>query len=247
MTDLREADIVRVLDLQQRAYATLLWLETISYARPHLLTQQSVDDLRRTPTCMEWLRRHRDQIPARLQPAPQDAETFARLFASFFQTSFRFERRLHDGQPYFVILPNKDRAAGKDKLVGRGGVPRWLKQKRKDEAVHLKYRALADLDPTAGSADFWRTAEAVLDDAGLREDVVIWTYACELVHRSRADAHGPAVHLLWKQMDKPTRQQLTAARVWRARERLDARMRILLGRNHSSGGAADGPNWKSSR
>jgi len=45
-------------------------------------------------------------------------------------------------------------------------------------------------------------------------------YACELVHRSRGEPHGTAVHILWRQMDEPTRKQISPDRIWQAREQV---------------------------
>lgn len=217
-------EIARVLDLQGRAYETLIWLSHIAHARPAMLTEQTADALREPTECHAWLARFHEQLPARLRPSASESEVFARLFSSFFQTSFRIERRLHDGQPYFVIALNKDAAAGKDKLATRF-VPRRVTRKRNDEAKHLLYRSLTMLNDGPEDVAFWNAAGAVFRDGGLRDDYLAWAYACELTHRARDEVHGPAVHAIWKQMRQDLRKALTAERVWKSRDRVAAALR----------------------
>ena len=220
-TAISRDELARVLDLQARAYETLMWLSNIAHSRPEMLTERTADALRDPAACRAWLGRFHEQLPARLRPQGEEAGPFSLLFAGFFQTSFRIERRLHDGRPYHVIALNKDEAAGKGKL-GTRPVPRALKRKRNDQAKHLLYRSLTALNDGPEDAAFWAAADEVLGDAGLRDDYLAWAYACELVHRARGEVHGPAVHTIWKQMRRDERQHLTPGRVWRARERVAA-------------------------
>ena len=221
--------IARVLDLQGRAYETLLWLSHVSFARPEMLNEHTADVLRDARRCRQWLVEHLDKIPPRLRPGPDEVEPFSLLFSSFFQTSFRIERRqLPYDPPYYVIAANRDEAAGKDKLRARA-VPRHLRRKRAGQAQHLSYRALTLLNEGAEDAAFWAAAEEVRADEGLRHDLAVWTYAVELVHRSRGEAHGPAVHLIWRQIPRNVRQHLTAERVWQAKEKVATALRQARG------------------
>lgn len=231
-------ELARVLDLQSRAYETLMWLSNIAHGRPEMLTERTADALRDPISCRAWLDRYHAQLPARLRPTAEDeAGPFALLFAGFFQTSFRVERRLHDGRPYFVIASNPDEATGKDKL-GTRTVPRALKRKRNEQAKHLLYRSLTTLNDRPEDAAFWAAAEEVLGNDKLRDDYLAWAYACELVHRARGEVHGPAVHTIWKQMRRDERQHLTAERIWRARERVAAALRTAAA--HARGKAQAG-------
>ena len=212
-------DVARVLDLQARAYETLLWLSHVSFARPEMLNEQTAEVLRDPASCRRWVAEQFERMPPRLRPAPEEAEPFSLLFSSFFQTSFRVEKRqVTYAPPHYVLATNKDEGTGKGRLEARA-VPRHLRRKRAGEAQHLEYRALTLLNDGPEDAAFWEAAKALRADERARPDLVVWTYACELVHRSRGEAHGPAVHLLWKQMPKDVRKGLNADVVWAARGR----------------------------
>ena len=155
-------EMARVLDLHGRAYETLLWLDNAALAHPQLLTERTADELRDPRTCVAWLRRLHAQVPARLRPAGEDVEAFAWLFSSFFQTSFRIERRFHDGRPYFRIVANKDAATGRKKLAARK-VPRSLKRKRQDEARRLMQSTLSEVGVPSNTPGFEDAAAAAMD------------------------------------------------------------------------------------
>ena len=104
-------------------------------------------------------------------------------------------------------------------------VPRHLRRKRAHEAQHLEYRALTVVNDGPEDARFWQAAQDLRADDAIRPHLLVWTYACELVHRARGEPHGPAVHLVWKQIPKEVRQHLTADVVWRARERIAEALR----------------------
>ncbi|MDB5296233.1 MAG: hypothetical protein JWO31_2216, partial [Phycisphaerales bacterium] len=166
-------ELARVMDAQARAYAALVWLSTIAHARPHLLTERTADDLRDPVRCRAWLVRHEAQLPERVRPMADQEVEFARLFAGFFQSSFRVERRLWDGRPYYVIRTNPDEAAGRHKVATRK-VPRALRRKRQAEADRLLDRALAAVGGDAAVPAVRRAAAA--DDA-LAVDLLAWGYA----------------------------------------------------------------------
>ena len=216
MQTITRDEIATALELHERAYEALIWLSNISYARPQMLTSESAAVLQKADACVDWVSAHILDFLARVRPSPDDVQAFARLFASFFQTSFRIERRLRTREQDYRITRNRDEAAGRDRLSSRK-VPRGLVRKRKDEAIHLKYRALTYLadESTPG---FWDCARELITEPSIRRELVLWTWACELVHRSRGEPHGPAVHILWRQMDDPTRKQISTERIWQARE-----------------------------
>jgi hypothetical protein len=219
--------LAHVFDLQGRAYETLLWLSNIAFARPHMLTRETADTLRNTRGCLAWVEQHRGQLPQHLRPAADEAEAFARLFSSFFQTSFRIEQRIHDRRPYYRIMPNKDKAGGRGRL-GVRNVPRVVRRKRRSEVERLQINALQDLPMDRAEA-----IESVLNEEPLRDDLLVWTYAVELVRRSMTDSHGPAVHELWRRMPADRRRHLTADRIWHARERLVDALRLHAARSQA--------------
>jgi hypothetical protein len=226
--DIRHAEIARVLEEHRRAYEALRWLSHISFARPQVLTQQTAATLQNAEACARWVGENVAMFPARVRPEPESVEVFARLFASFFQTSFRIERRGAGADSHLRIERDRDEAAGRDRLSARK-TPRGLKRKRKDESQHLKFRAITLLGDET-SPGFWDAARELLNDVDVRDDLNLWTWACELVHRSRGEAHGPAVHLLWRQIPHESRENISADSVWDARNRTAAAMERCMRR-----------------
>lgn len=218
MQRITSEEIATSLGLHERAYEALIWLSNTSFARPQMLTSGTAAVLQKADACVDWVSAHIHDFPARVRPSPENVQAFARLFASFFQTSFRIERRLHTREEFYRITRNRDEAAGRDRLSSRK-VPRGLTRKRKDEATHLKYRALTYL-ADENRPGFGDGARELIMEPTVRRELVLWTWACELIHPSRGEPHGPAVHMLWRQMDEPTRKQISPERIWQARERL---------------------------
>lgn len=222
--------IDRVLRLHRAAYEALVWLGNIALARPHMLDDETVALLRDEAACVAWVRRDPGRFPDRVRPAQADVGAFAHLFASFFQTSFRVERRLLDGNPYYRVVARKDEAAGKDRL-GVRRVPRALERKRRDEAIDLRMRALVELAGSDQSPGFWDRVKELLADPTLRGHATLWAYACGLVRRAAGvGSDGPALHRLWLDMDRRTRQRLAADQVWLARAALLAAIGAPAGR-----------------
>jgi hypothetical protein len=52
----------------------------------------------------------------------------------------------------------------------------------------------------------------------LAQPLSLWSYAHELVRRSRFASQGAGVYALWRALDESTRANLSADDVWRARE-----------------------------
>ncbi len=228
--DITYEEVARVLEQHHRAYEALRWLSHISFARPHVLAEQTAALLQSFDTCVEWVRENVAMFPARVRPELADVEMFSRLFASFFQTSFRVERRGSGADAHLRIERDRDEAAGRDRLSARA-IPRGLKRKRKDESEHLKFRALTLLGDES-SPGFWDAAKGLVVDSEVRDELYLWTWACELVHRSRGEANGPAVHLLWRRISNKVRENVCAERIWEARirtsEALERAVRRLL-------------------
>jgi len=184
MQTITREEIATALELHGRAYEALIWLSNISYARPQMLTSESAALLQKADACVDWVSAHIHDFPARVRPMPGDVRAFARLFASFFQTSFRIERRLHSREQFYRITRNRDEAAGRDRLSSRK-VPRGLVRKRKDEATHLKYRALTCLADENTPA-FWDCARELITEPSVRRELVLWTKALPGNSRGRS-------------------------------------------------------------
>lgn len=212
------SDIATVLRLQQQAYELLMWVSHRSYIDP-ILDRNTIDIVRDPVRCQEWVIRLLKLAPRRLRPAAEENEVLARLFASFFQTSFRIEAKEDYEGRYYRIVANKDQAAGKNKLASRK-TPRTLEKKRKNEATHLRMRSLVELFGDDQSAGFWERAYELLADKELRLEASIWAYAFGLLRRAEGENDGPAMHRLWKDIDQSTREHLTAERVELAKTKL---------------------------
>lgn len=207
--------IATVLRLQAQAYDLLKWVSHRSFIDP-LLDDRTAAILRDRAQCEAWVVRLLTQVPHRLRPAVADQHMFSRLFASFFQTSFRVEKKDDYGRSYYRIAANKDQAAGKDKLGSRK-TPRTLQKKRKNEAMHLRMRSVVELCGDDQMPGFWDRVQELLSEKSLRQEATIWAYAFGLVHRAEGEDDGPAMHRLWKEMDLSVRENLTADRVEQAR------------------------------
>lgn len=66
------------------------------------------------------------------------------------------------------------------------------------------------------------------DEAEFSEDLTLWTYAVELVRRTRYGSQGQAVHHLWLALPEAARVKLDALQFWDARRRLLSRIGALL-------------------
>ena len=212
------SDFATVLRLQQQAYDLLLWVGHRSFIDP-ILDATTIDILRDPERCQAWVEQRLKDVPHRLRPAKEEREIFGRLFASFFQTSFRIEKKEDYEGHYYRIIANKDQAAGKNKLGSRKA-PRGLQRKRKNEATHLRMRSLVELLGGDQLPHFWDRVSDLLSDKQLRLEATIWAYAFGLLRRAEGESDGPAMHRLWKDMDQQTREHLTAERIERARTTL---------------------------
>ncbi len=204
----------RVLGLQARAYAALLWLNARSERDPSLLSEKSLDLLRSESGTLEWLAKMAPRLPPEARPAADDGVAFGRLLSAFLRTSFHVEdgragRRLALG-PAATAVPRSRRK-------------RLARQRAAAEA--LEVLALTDLAREDGLALAADAIGALASREDLVEDVRLWTYAHEIVRRSLFASQGPAVLRLWRDMDPARRKRLDASHYWACRERIVAHLR----------------------
>jgi hypothetical protein len=141
-------------------------------------------------------------------PATVDG-AFAALLASFLETSFRIDH-VHFG----------------DRLVAthlvRGASPGPTPRRGLSSTQALALRHLLSAQRLAVTDDEVRD---LAHRADLAEPLAIWTYVWELDRRARGKGKGPVVHALWRHLPPAVRADLTADRVWTAREQLIAAAR----------------------
>lgn len=197
-------ELNHVLQLQGIAFRVILWLNGQAARDPRRLSPIEIGRIRYGTSCLEWVEHVAGELPQELRVDRKDWPALGNLIAAFLQTSFRcrMTRVRWDGP----FVPQ---------LVAYGKVRR-----ARTEAVELERISLKMLMEDAGlPADHDRVTR-VLHDLARRDDLVLWSYAVELVRRSRFASQGHAVHYLWKQLDRRARRHLRVQDIWSARLRL---------------------------
>lgn len=221
-------DIERILRLQNAAYELLLWLNQRAAHEQEILSDHNLEKWRYAASCETWVRDIYGMIPQSLRPAPDGIPAFARLFSSFFQTSFRLVESAptvayaHFGGPDGYI------GSGKRKLMpGAPGSKRSAKGKAKvgESARELRLIALEELalenDMLPSRADLERLGS----DDRWSEALTLWTYMHELNRRANFVSQGEAVRSLWQAMDKKERERMSVDKVIKARDTLLAALK----------------------
>jgi hypothetical protein len=204
---LTRADVVHLLEQQSRAYQLLLWLGRTCAEDPTLLDPDAARQLGKARSVPGWIARHRHRIPADLLPAEVGGAidtAFAALLASFLETSFRIEHVHFGGQ---LVATHLVRGVSPGQPP-RQGMP-------STQALALKH--LLSAEGLAVTDDDLRGLSRRAD---LAEPLTVWTYVWELDRRARGKGKGPVVHALWRRLPPAVRADLTADRVWEAREQL---------------------------
>lgn len=221
-------DIERLLRLQHSAYELLLWLNKRAETEQEILSDQNLDKWRVAESCEAWVRDVYGMIPTALRPAADEIPAFARLFSSFFQTSFRLvvsaPTRAYDdwGEDSGWV------GSGKRKLMA--GAPSGKKthkgkEKVAESARHLRLIALEELALENDLLPGRRDLEVLERDASLAPALTLWTYIHELNRRAHFASQGEAVRSLWVAMDKKEREKITVDKVINARDALVAALR----------------------
>ncbi len=205
---MRIEDLKRVLKLQEQAYNLLLWIGRRAESQPGLLGDESVTELRTGAGAQAWVRRMQGSLPVEWRPEQGDIPAFARLLSAFFTTSFRLETVNQRGRRVSKLTlglksnnkRNKRRAAGTARALERI----WLIELAGEAGIPI------------GAA----RADELMRQPAVQDDLVVWSYACELLRRSQYASQGVAVHAMWRSMDQQQRGRPDANEIWAARERL---------------------------
>lgn len=219
-------DIERILRLQNAAYETLLWINKRAEQEQELLSDANLEKWRYAESCEAWVRDIHGMIPLAIRPTEDDIPAFARLFSSFFQTSFHLvesvPKRVYDyyghesgwvGSGRRKLMPGAP--GGRKTPKGKAKVGESARELR---LITLEELALEnDLLPSRAQLETL-LSYASLSDASLSDSLTLWTYFHELHRRSQFASQGAAVLVLWLAMDKKERENITAAKVVKARE-----------------------------
>ena len=213
-------ELNRVLDLQNKAYGLLLWIDDQARHQPDLLSEKNLEAWRSVASCEDWVRRMIGIFPRDLRPEENDIPAFSHLMSSFFNTSFHVEEknetewrgagRRYGFEKRIKLVPG----------VSSTRKTKAQKEKTQESARHLQIIALEEL-AIENDCDFSQEQlKTLARQPELKDALNLYSYAHELVRRSEFASQGAAVHSLWNTMDKKTRQNLNVETIWQARETL---------------------------
>lgn len=214
-------ELNRVLDLQNKAYGLLLWIDEQARHQPELLSDENVAAWKFVESCELWVRRMIGIFPRDLRPDENDISAFSHLMSSFFNTSFHVQTVNESdwmktrGHSYGVWRRRK-------LISGISSTRKTKAQKEKtlESARHLQFIALEEL-AIENDVDLSREQlENLARQSEIADALNIYSYAHELLRRSQFASQGAAVHSLWNTIDKKTRQKLNVETIWQARETL---------------------------
>lgn len=213
-------ELNRVLDLQNKAYGLLLWIDDQARHQPDLLSEKNVEAWRSVASCEDWVRRMIGTVPRDLRPEESDIPAFAHLMSSFFNTSFRVEEKTtsnwRNSYDSYIVERRKRLLPG----ISTTRKTKAQKEKTLESARHLQLIALEEL-AIENDFDLSREQlETLAHQSQIQNALNLFSYAHELMRRSQFASQGAAVHALWNTMDKKTRQKLNTEVIWQAREKL---------------------------
>lgn len=186
--------LARVIDLQQRSYDLLTWMnDALKKGNLRFTTAHGAISL--PSAAQEWLERHLLNIPEAARPDLKDLGAFAHIFSSYLATSFSVtekpRRVSSDGCycewcTYVLSLPHlKVRSPG---------------PKARRDASRLKRLLLESLGAALGDRVPTSVLDALLSDRELAEDISYATYARELLRRAEFASQGEGVLVLWREI-----------------------------------------------
>ena len=214
------SDIERVLRLQNQAYSLLLWIN-----KQEWLDAATIEQLRFVDSCRAVLENRQGMFPPALRVEADEIEPLAHLLCAFFTTSFRVETKPHSTwnrrrDAYDTTTrPRLVAGAAKKSKAGR--------EKTARSARHLVLMALEELALENDCDVTQAQCETLLVDEEVSRAAHLWTYAHELLRRSQFASQGGAVHLLWLELDKASRETLSAEQIWQARATLLQALQVL--------------------
>lgn len=196
-------DISRLLALHSRAYDWLIFLVNEAKKDPDLLSPEVLEKIGKKKSCEQWVADKWTSIPEKMRPQKSDISGFARLFSSFFDTSFRVDSLTFDGKLMDVSVK-----IGAKKQPLPYGV-------KSVKALALKHLCSAENIKLSDAE-----SRTIANRKSIADSLTIWAYIWELDRRVRGKGKGAVVHTLWRSMPFETRKQLDVETVWKAREHL---------------------------
>lgn len=186
-----------MVDLQQRSYRLLLWLTR--HADRGVLTYPAVHvGIADEVAARQWIEANWNGLPADARPkGNRELEPFANLFGSYLVNSFDL---LPD--PGVESTPGSSACECPvcTRIVARSHLqPKKVLHADKRRARALKYDHVVALAAESGTHMDDPSIDALIDDADLRRDLAVATYAEQLLQRSRGESEGPAVLALWRE------------------------------------------------
>ena len=215
-----KTEIERILNLQNRAYEFLLWINKRAEKEQDLLRDENLEKWRYAESCESWVREMQGMIPRDLRPDESDIPAFSRLFSAFFRTSFRVvdNATVSDRGSYGHYYQSDQRrlmaGAPEAKKSSKG------KARVRETADELRVISLEELALENELFPSRAALEAVANDANLSESLTIWTYFHELARRANFASQGAAARSLWQTMGKKQRGNLKADDILAARDAL---------------------------
>lgn len=226
-----ETEITRLLELQKSAYELLLWLNGRAQTDSTVLSDENLEKWRLADSCEVWISDIYGMIPTALRPLETEIPAFARLFSSFFQTSFRLAENTptvgygHWGDPTGYVGSGRRRlmAGSPEAKKTPKGKAKVGERARELRLISLEELALED-DLLPGRTEL----QSLEQDAALSAALTLWTYVHELNRRAHFASQGAPVRSLWLSMDKKEREKISAKKVLKARATLLAALQAKL-------------------
>lgn len=221
-------ELVRVLDLQRKAYNLLLWIDEQARHQADLLSDENVAAWKYADSCQSWVRQMSGIFPRDFRTEENDISAFSHLMPSFFNTSFHVEEKTVSKYSHSYDSYIADKRVRLVAGVSSTRKTKAQKEKTLESARHLQFIALEEL-AIENDCDLSREQlENLTRKIETSDALNIYSYAHELMRRSQFASQGAAVHSLWQSMDKKTRQKLNAETIWQARETLVAALNRRL-------------------
>ena len=196
---LDETDIAAAVEVSNRAYKLLVWLNRA--IESGFITLDSAGRyIGNSAAAQAWLAKHFEDIPHDARPLDRrgrELERFANYFASYLTASFD----LHEVTgTRFVTGPEGYCCERCGYRVPKSHLqPKKLERRDKDRACELVAAYVEDLAREQGVSDSRRATESVLNKEELQRDSALATYGAELLRRLDGKSSGAAALALWRQ------------------------------------------------
>ncbi len=195
-------DVSTLLRLQRQAYGLLLYLDRRAATEPELLSPELVVQLSNGRTAVQWLRQSYSDLPQQLVPERKLWEPFARLFASFFPTSFQVDHMELDGQ----LIESR---------IRRGRIRGGSNSGKVIGLIALAIKHVLSAENIRVDRD---EARRLAERDDIRTESRVLAYVWELDRRARGKSKGAVVHRLWLSLPVSVRTSLDESVWWLARE-----------------------------